>query len=105
MMQLTPHMRILVATEPADARVFLDYEDKGTTPAKIEFDWYGKHQVQVFKEGYERVDEVVDVKCPPYLYLPLDLIATVLPFGFEDKHRFYYNLEPITLEGEESAKK
>jgi len=97
------HSYVMVATNPAGARVFLDYEDKGRTPAKIEFDWYGKHDIQVMKEGYERVDEIVDIKCRPYLYIPLDLVATILPFRFEDKRHYSYDLEPITLEGKDST--
>lgn len=89
---------INVASEPPGARVFFDYEDKGKTPTKFEFLWYGKHKIQLFKEGYERVDEIVEVKCPPHLYIPFDFFFTVLPFKFEDNHDFSYELTPIVFD-------
>lgn len=88
------HSYVNVASDPPGARVFLNHEDKGKTPAKIEFLWYGKQKIQLFKEGYQRTDEIVDVKCPPHLYFPLDLFFTALPFRFEDNHHFTFTLEP-----------
>lgn len=92
------HSYVNVASDPPGARVFFDYEHKGETPAKVEFLWYGKHKVQLFKEGYGRVDEIVDLRCPPYLYIPFDLVFALIPYQFEDNHHYTFALEPITLE-------
>ncbi|HNT35136.1 MAG TPA: PEGA domain-containing protein [bacterium] len=98
------HSYVNVASDPPGARVFFNHEDKGKTPAKIEFLWYGKQKIQLFKEGYQRKDEIVDVKCPPHLYFPLDLFFTAMPFKFEDNHHFTYTLTPNVPEPQEAPK-
>lgn len=55
---------VIFESEPADARIFLDGEDVGLTPAAIEVS-VGEHQVALMKKGYRRWQASVDVKKGP----------------------------------------
>ncbi len=55
---------VIVESEPADARILLDGEEAGLTPAALEID-VGEHQVTLVKKGYRRWQATVDVKKGP----------------------------------------
>jgi hypothetical protein len=55
---------VILESEPADARIFLDGEEVGLTPSAIEVS-VGKHQVAVMKKGYRRWQVSIDVKESP----------------------------------------
>jgi hypothetical protein len=55
---------VILESEPADARIFLDGEDVGLTPAAIEVS-VGEHQIAIMKKGYRRWQASVDVKKGP----------------------------------------
>jgi len=55
---------VIFESEPADARIFLDGQDVGLTPAAIEVS-VGDHQVALMKKGYRRWQASVDVKKGP----------------------------------------
>jgi hypothetical protein len=55
---------VIVESEPADARIFLDGEDAGLTPSAIEVN-VGKHQIAIMKMGYRRWEASIDVEEGP----------------------------------------
>jgi len=55
---------VILESEPPDARIFLDGEEAGLTPAAIEVS-VGEHQVAIMKKGYRRWQASVDVKKSP----------------------------------------
>jgi hypothetical protein len=55
---------VILESEPADARIFLDGEEVGLTPTAIEVS-VGKHQVAIMKRGYRRWQVSIDVKESP----------------------------------------
>jgi hypothetical protein len=68
---------LVIASEPAGARVWVNGEDKGRTPARIPFVYYGTFDVRLEKEGYEAWAGEVPVKEKidgyPVIDLPFEL--------------------------------
>jgi hypothetical protein len=83
----------LIDSNPAGATVYLDsHPVPGTTPVEFELDWYGPHTVTLVRDGYPPSKQVIDVKCPVYLWIPLDLFVTLLPFPVTDRHEYHFDL-------------
>ena len=84
-----------IDSTPQGATVYFDsHRLPEVTPTEVEVDWYGGHKITLIKEGYERHTEIVEIKAPPYLWIPLDLGATLIPYNFEDGHSYHYELTP-----------
>ena len=91
-----------IDSTPQGAVVYFDsHRLPELTPTEVEVDWYGGHKITLIKEGYERHTEIVEIKAPPYLWMPLDLGATLIPYNFEDDHSYHFELTP--MEGAEKA--
>ncbi|MFH1741812.1 MAG: PEGA domain-containing protein [bacterium] len=91
----------VIDSSPSGAEVYYDSHllpDK--TPMEFEVDWYGLHTVTLVHDGYPASKQVVDIKCPKHLWIPLDLIVTLLPFPITDRHEFHFNLDEVQAEGE-----
>lgn len=86
---------MLIESKPAGAEVFVDGRSVGTTPAKVDFTWYGTRQIVLELDGYE-THRIVEPVSPPWWQAPvLDLMTDVLiPAPFQDQHRFEYTLIP-----------
>ena len=76
---------LLIRTEPAGARVFLNGQDKGITPAKIPFDFYGTWDLQIRMEENELrgsrslkpIREKVRLVRPWHQMFPFDLFTEI----------------------------
>jgi len=92
----------LIDSEPSGtAAVYFDGKKVSeTTPTEIEVDWYGPHTVTFVREGHPPSKHVADVKCPVYLWIPLDFFATIMPFRITDRHEFRFALEESQTEEE-----
>ncbi len=55
---------VILESDPPDARIFVDGEEVGLTPAAVEVS-VGEHQVAIMKRGYRRWQASVDVKKSP----------------------------------------
>lgn len=86
---------IAVRSDPAGAAVYFDGDEKGTTPVEFPFKWYGGHQVRLEKEGYQPLVEIVEVKSPAHLKIPVDFFVELIPYTFKDRHELIYKLEPV----------
>ena len=87
---------LVIWTEPAGARVWVNGEDKGRTPASIPFVYYGSFDVRLEKEGYEAWAGEVPVKEKIDGYPVIDL-----PFELTYRKRTFYwrgVLEPTVQE-------
>lgn len=91
--------KLIVRSTPPGAKVYFDGKYKGETPVDFEFDWYWKHRVELEKKGYNKIDNLEDIKAPPYMWIPGDLLIELLPFKVKDHHNLEYNLIPLK-EGE-----
>ncbi|MGA1203195.1 MAG: PEGA domain-containing protein [Planctomycetota bacterium] len=96
---------LLIRSEPAGARVFVDGASLGETPLRMPFDFYGTREVMVRWEptelgetSYAPVTEQVELNAPWYQYFPIDLLAEfVWPGTIVDEHLFECTLRPQSL--------
>ena len=98
---------LLIRTEPAGARVFLNGQDKGITPAKIPFDFYGTWDLQIRMEENELrgsrslkpIREKVRLDRPWHQMFPFDLFTEILyPGTLQVEHVLDYTFEPQDLD-------
>lgn len=94
---------LLVRSDPPGARVFLDGEDVGTTPARIPFEFYGTRELMVRMEETDKRGErslapetrLVKVRAPWHQWFPFDLATEFLwPGTIVDEHVVEFTLEP-----------
>ena len=74
--------------------VYVNDSLKGPSPVTYDFTWYGWHRVMVRKEGYERVEDRRLIRCPIYLWIPLDLVMELVPLRIKDARTWSYTLRP-----------
>jgi len=88
------HRQLTIKSDPPGAIVYFNEEEIGETPVDFDFIYYDNHKVTLVKEGYEKFETIEFIKCPPYLWIPLDLIAEILPVTVEDYRELSYELVP-----------
>lgn len=87
-----------INSDPPGALVLVDGEEKGYTPAPIDFTYYGTREITLIKDGYETVTTMQKVRTPWYQIFPLDFVSdNLLPFKVTDRHQFDYQLKPQTI--------
>jgi len=87
---------LTIRTEPPGATLIVNDETLGTTPHAWDFQWYGWYRITLLKDGYERLDDRMQLKAPIYFWIPLDLVMEVLPFPVRDDRALLYELKPKT---------
>ena len=86
---------ILIESEPAGAKVWINEHPFGATPVKYEFITHGRYKFRLRKNGFREVIARERVRAPLYEWIPFDFFAEILlPLRLEDKHRFLYKLIP-----------
>ena len=88
---------LTIRTEPPGAMVYVNDSLKGPSPVTYDFTWYGWHRVMVRKEDYERVEDRKLIRCPIYLWIPLDLAMELVPLRIKDARTWSYTLKPVTI--------
>ena len=86
---------LTVVSNPPGARVYLDGDEKGITPVTFRYDFYGKREFLLRKDGFRAMREVVDVNEPFYEKPGLDLISDLTPLPFSDRRTLQFTLEPV----------
>ena len=98
---------LLIRTEPAGARVFLNGQDKGITPAKIPFDFYGTWDLQIRMEENELrgsrslkpIREKVRLDRPWHQMFHFHIFTQILyPGTLQVEHVLEYTFEPQDLD-------
>jgi PEGA domain len=92
-----------VQSNPPGALVYLNNQEVGRTPVRRDFLWYGDYEVVLRKDGYQTLKTSKAVIAPIYEWVPLDLIAELLPIPFKDRHSVTYNLQPQPQQTNETA--
>lgn len=92
-----------VQSNPPGALVYLNDQEVGRTPMQREFLWYGDYEVTLRKDGYQTLKTSKTVIAPIYEWVPLDLIAEILPIHFKDRHYATFTLQPQPLEAPDDA--
>ncbi|MEN0020385.1 MAG: PEGA domain-containing protein [Planctomycetota bacterium] len=86
--------RIDITTEPPGALVYINDRALGRSPVSTEFLFHGVYDVRVEKDGFEPLRTTANAKAPLYENPPFDLVATALPFTFENVQEWHFVLEP-----------
>lgn len=93
--------KLLVRSDPPGARIFLDGEPQGVTPASIPFTFYGTREVVLRAPGRKTARVVVPLAPPWYQVMPIDFFAEVLlPVTVVDERLVEAKLEPRGRAGE-----
>jgi hypothetical protein len=85
---------LVVNSQPQGALVYFNDQEIGRTPLTREFTWYGTYDVALRMDGYETLKTRSNVIAPAWQWVPLDLIAEMLPFHLRDTHALTYTLKP-----------
>ena len=87
--------KMTVISNPPGAAVYLDGKDIGRTPLSTNFDYYGKREFRIVKQGYETQTELKSVRAPWYQWIGFDFASEVLLPGKLTDHKFYeFDLQP-----------
>jgi len=88
---------MLITTRPPGAVVLVNGAERGTTPARLEFDFYGTHEIELRLSGYRTLVSVEKIEPPWYEVFPLDIVSELLlPVRIVDSHAFSYELSKYT---------
>lgn len=88
--------KIVVNSNPPGARVYFDGEYMGTTPVEFPFKWYGGHRLRLERDGYGDSVQVVELRAPLHLKVPIDFFSELAPFTIEDAKEYHVELDPKT---------
>ena len=93
------YRKLTIKSDPPGATAYFNDAEVGTTPVEFDFMWYhDSHRIRLEKEGYEILEAREAIMCPPRLWVPLDLIAQIMPKRVEDYRELSYELIPISTE-------
>jgi hypothetical protein len=85
---------LAIRSNPTGAQVFLNGVEIGRTPLERDFTWYGTYDVVLRKEGYETLKTTGKVTAPWWQWVPIDLIAEMLPL--HDRQQLAYSMKPLS---------
>jgi len=87
--------RMTIRSNPPGATVYLDGKEIGRTPFSTDFDFYGKRQFRVVKDGYETKTVILPVSAPWYQWIGIDFFSEILLPGKLTDRKFYeFELQP-----------
>ena len=90
------HRKLTVISTPPGAMLLMNDRRLGQTPYSYDFQWYGWHRLTLLKQGYERVEERLLIRCPWYLWIPMDVAMELLPLPIRHTKVLTYTLVPAT---------
>ncbi len=91
--------RLTVTTNIPGARVYIDDQEIGPTPAATEFTHYGTRKIHVEKDRYKSVTLYHRIRPPWYQIPPLDFVAeNLIPWEIRDERNVEVQLEPKVIE-------
>ena len=90
--------RMTVLSNPPGATVYLDGKEIGRTPFSTNFDFYGKREFRLVKDGYETKTVILPVRAPWYQWFPLDFASEVLlPGKLTDQKYYEFDMQPAAI--------
>jgi len=90
--------RMTVRSNPPGATVYLDGKEIGRTPFSTNFDFYGKREFRLVKDGYETKTVLLPVRAPWYQWFPLDFASEVLlPGKLTDSKTYEFDMQPVVI--------
>lgn len=85
---------IRVTSTPPGARVWLNDQEIGRTPATASFTFYGHYDLRLEAPGYEPYNATHHAKAPLHEYPGPDLIAEALPATINNTVEWHVDLTP-----------
>ncbi len=76
-----------ITTRPSGALVTVNDEERGASPVKFHFLWYGDYDIIIRKPGYETLKTHYRIDAPWYEWPPIDLFAEALVPSMIHDHR------------------
>lgn len=90
--------KMTVRSNPPGATVYLDGKEIGRTPFSTNFDYYGRREFRVVKEGYETKTVIRPVSAPWYQWFPFDFVSeVVIPGKITDEKFYEFDLQPSRI--------
>ena len=90
--------RMTVRSNPPGATVYLDGKEIGRTPFSTNFDFYGRREFRLVKDGYETKTVILPVCAPWYEWFPLDFMSEVLlPGKLTDQKTYEFDMQPVVV--------
>jgi hypothetical protein len=87
-----------ITTNPPGALVMIDGEERGVTPYSMDFYYYGTHEIQLVKPGFETLTVMQKVPRPWYQYPPIEFFAdNFYPPRVTNRNRFHYQMQPQVI--------
>jgi hypothetical protein len=93
---------MVIDSNPPGALVYFNDQEIGRTPIRRDFYLYGKYDTQVRQDGFETLKTTTSVNPPIYEWIPIDLLAEILPIPFHDTQHFTYTLTPAATQPDEA---
>lgn len=96
--------RLTIRTEPPGALVEVNGKRVGTTPASMDFTYYGTYEIRISKPGYETKTIHQPVLSPWYQVPPLDFVSdNFSPVQLTNRHEYVYPLTPALQATQENS--
>ncbi len=94
-----------IKTHPTGALVTVNDEERGVSPVKFDFLWYGDYDIIIRKPGYKTLKTHYRIDAPWYEWPPLDVFAEVLvPTMIHDQRQLpTFELEPAEAPNREEV--
>ena len=84
-----------ITSEPEGALVIVSDVERGRTPLKLPFTWYGDYDIMLRREGYQTLIAHAKLTPPAHEVAPFDLFAEILPWTFRDHRYLHFTLEKL----------
>lgn len=89
---------ISISSEPAGALVYLNDQEIGRTPCKMQFLYYGTYDVRLIKDGYEPYIGSAETDMPLYDIPGPDFVAEILPIRLHSNTYWHFVLNAASEE-------
>jgi hypothetical protein len=66
---------MLITSTPDDALVYVNDYPRGVTPVRVPYLYIGTYRIQMQHEGYEEIDELIEIRKPWYNWIPFMSLA------------------------------
>ncbi|GIW75200.1 MAG: hypothetical protein KatS3mg104_0263 [Phycisphaerae bacterium] len=86
--------KLTITSQPSNALVYMNGREIGRTPIETDFLWYGNYDVQIRKEGYQTLKTHSRISAPWWQWVPIDLLAELMPWHPTDHQSLHYTLNP-----------
>lgn len=85
---------LTIESDPAGAVVYIADDEKGTTPLKLPFTFYGDYAITLRMDGYETLKTHANLDTPWYEAPGIDFFSEIAPWTYHDQRTVRFTLTP-----------